>query len=238
MPRSIQLITLCVAYCSITYELLLAHSLSSLLGNTLLRYSMTIGIYICSLGLGAIILDRYRIKYPLSVLIKVEIVLSIVGMSTPVIVFAMDALAQSLAHWLQIPFDHSLIQSFNKIQMHGLIIFIGILSRFEIPLLWQWAEQQTHKKASAQVLAIDYLGTVIGAVAFPLLILPIFGLTVAAMSTGLINVLVALMLLMKQGVYCSKMTIICLSCVALAIVGMIWHTTINQWIIHQLFFIY
>ena len=38
-------ITFVLAFCSIVYELLLGQTLSAFLGNTVLRYSVTIGLY-------------------------------------------------------------------------------------------------------------------------------------------------------------------------------------------------
>src|SRR5262249_12617954 len=48
-------LTAVIALCSIVYELLLAQTLSALLGNTVLRYSVTIGCFLGALGLGAIL---------------------------------------------------------------------------------------------------------------------------------------------------------------------------------------
>ena len=42
-------ITFILAFCSIVYELLLGQTLSAFLGNTVLRYSVTIGLYMMSL---------------------------------------------------------------------------------------------------------------------------------------------------------------------------------------------
>ena len=69
----IYLITLLVAYCSIVYELLMAQTLSVLMGNTVMRYSITIGIYLASLGLGAMLCERGHEKDTSRRLVRVEI---------------------------------------------------------------------------------------------------------------------------------------------------------------------
>ena len=43
-----------LAFCGLSYELILAQGLSAFLDNTVLRYSTTIGLYMFALGLGAL----------------------------------------------------------------------------------------------------------------------------------------------------------------------------------------
>ena len=46
-------LTLLVAFCSIVYELIFSQALTVIFGGTVIRYSMTIGLYLFSLGIGA-----------------------------------------------------------------------------------------------------------------------------------------------------------------------------------------
>ena len=71
-------ITLMVAYCSIVYELLMAQTLSAIMGNTVLRYSITIGVYLASLGVGALLCGHSE-KGPVQRLIRIEILLTLIG---------------------------------------------------------------------------------------------------------------------------------------------------------------
>ena len=48
-------LTFIVSFCSIVYELLLAQTLSTVLGNTVVRYSLTIGFYLAAKGIGAML---------------------------------------------------------------------------------------------------------------------------------------------------------------------------------------
>ena len=75
----IYLITFIVAFCSIVYELLMAQTLSLLTGNSVLRYSTTIGLYLASLGLGAFLCTNKRLVRSVETLWKVEILLSLIG---------------------------------------------------------------------------------------------------------------------------------------------------------------
>jgi len=77
--------------------------------------------------------------------------------------------------------------------MFSLIFIIGALVGMEIPLL---TGVLSHKKrirdSIADVLSLDYLGALIGSVAFPLVLLPQLGLIRSSFAIGLITILTAL----------------------------------------------
>lgn len=70
-------ITFVLALGSVLYELVLAQTLSSVMGNTTYRYNMTIGLYIASMGVGAALVDKFSSLHEREYFVKVEIVLSI-----------------------------------------------------------------------------------------------------------------------------------------------------------------
>ena len=71
--------TFILAFCSIAYELLLGQSLSAFLGNTVLRYSVTIGLYMLSTGIGAMFAEGKLVKRPMITLLKIELLLTVTG---------------------------------------------------------------------------------------------------------------------------------------------------------------
>ena len=75
----VYLVTFVLAFCSIVYELLLGQTLSAFLGNTVLRYSVTIGLYMMSLGIGSMIAEGRLVKRPVTGLLRIEILLTVVG---------------------------------------------------------------------------------------------------------------------------------------------------------------
>jgi len=117
----IYIFTLVLAFCSIVYELLLGQILSAFLGNTVLRYSVTIGLYLFSMGVGAIIAEGRFVKHPIITLQRVEILLTLLGSLSMVMLHIID--------WLTLP------DLFLSLFAHSLIILIGVLTGFEIPLL-------------------------------------------------------------------------------------------------------
>jgi spermidine synthase len=69
---------------------------------------------------------------------------------------------------------------------------VGLLIGFEIPIVARIAaERSAFRKAIADVLSLDYVGALLGALLFPLVLLPSFGFTATSFVIGLANVLVA-----------------------------------------------
>jgi spermidine synthase len=80
--------------------------------------------------------------------------------------------------------------------MVGLTIAIGILVGLEIPFLMRiLAPSGGVRRSVAHVLGLDYVGALIGSLAFPLLLLPHLGLFRASFAIALLNLLVAIVTL-------------------------------------------
>jgi len=167
---------LIVALCGITYELIIGTVSSYLIGNSVYQFSLTIGFFMFAMGVGSLLtklLDDRLIRN----FILVEMVLALVGGACSLLLF------------MAFPLVHAL---YNTV-MFGLILMIGVLVGLEIPILTTILAQRTGTRDSiAEVLSLDYLGALIGSVAFPLFLLPQLGLVRSSFVIGLINALTAL----------------------------------------------
>ncbi|MFC1817006.1 spermidine synthase [Thermodesulfobacteriota bacterium] len=193
----IYVITLIVAYCSILYELLLAQTLSALMGNTVLRYSITIGVYLASLGIGAMLCEKGDEQECSNRLIRIEIWLSIIGGLAVLIICSFDVFHRFLISsqsFFNYGFGNYIRPVLFFTLSHTIIALIGILSGFEIPLLIALSEAKKPNTMNV-VLGIDYFGSLLGAVLFPLLLLPKLGVFAVAYLTGLLNAIACILLL-------------------------------------------
>lgn len=175
--------TFVLAFCSIVYELLLGQSLSAFMGNTVLRYSVTIGLYLFSMGIGALIAEGRFVKHPIITLQRIEILMTLLGALSIVLLHVVD--------WLGPP------EIVFSLFAHSLIVLIGIFTGFEIPLL---IAVQNLEKADSEnkVLGIDYIGAFIGTIAFAFVFYPKLGLVQTALFVALLNALVGAMLITQQ----------------------------------------
>ncbi len=198
----IYLITLIVAYCSIVYELLMAQTLSALMGDTVMRYSITIGVYLASLGAGAMLCEKSDEQGSASRLIRIEIWLSIVGGLSVFFISSFDVFHRFLMT-SQSFFSYGAGNAVRPVLFfvlcNAVIVLVGILSGFEIPLLIALSEAKKPNTMNI-VLGIDYFGSLLGAVLFPLLLLPGLGLFAVSYLTGLLNAIACILILIFKPV--------------------------------------
>lgn len=176
-------IKLILSFCSIVYELLLAQALSAFLENTVLRYSVTIGLYLFSMGMGALICEGRHVKQPVISLLKIEIALSVIG-----------GFCIVLLHCCGI-FDFSRMGF--MIVGHGLIILIGILTGFELPLMLEFAQIKRLKWENT-ILGLDYFGAFLGTLFFAFLFYPKMGLVHTAFFIALLNSIAGVFLFFQK----------------------------------------
>jgi spermidine synthase len=166
---------LMIALCGITYELLIGTLSSYLLGNSVTQFSITIGLFLTSMGLGSF-LSRWVRRRLLPTFIAVEIVIGLVGGLSAPLLFAAFAFTRAYVPAMVVT-----------------AIAIGTLVGLEIPVLTRVVREYAELRvAISQVLTWDYAGALCGALLFPLLLLPRLGLVAAAIVVGLTNLLVAL----------------------------------------------
>ena len=135
-------ITVILAFCSIVYELLLANTLALVTGNYIWWQSLTIGIYIGGLGLGAYFSEKLRDTY--KSIINIEIALSFLGAFSVFYVYILHGSYKYMdnlfyytgdfqsAFYLQNLF---ILKFVFFIMIQSLTFVIGLLSGFEIPLM-------------------------------------------------------------------------------------------------------
>ncbi len=176
-PRAavLQVSVLVVALCGIVYELLIATASSYLLGDSVRQFSVTIGLFMAAMGLGAYI-TRFINSNLIARFVIIEILVALVGGLSTVILFVVFP-------W----------SGFYQPTMYGLIIIIGTFVGMEIPLLTRVLSKDGDiQRSIADVLSLDYVGALIGSVAFPLFLLPFLGLFRASFVIGFFNAGVAL----------------------------------------------
>ena len=164
-----------VAACGLVYELVAGAVSAYLLGNAITQYSLVIGVFLCAMGLGSW-LARFIRGDLLRRFVQIELVLALVGGLSSLSTYAFGA-------WLSAWFGPL---------FYGQLVFIGALVGLEIPLLVRLLkEDQRIEEALSDALALDYVGALLGALAFPFLALPFLGMTRASLAFGLLNLAVA-----------------------------------------------
>ena len=145
-----------VALCGIVYQLIIGTVSSYLLGNSVYQFSITIGFFMFAMGIGSYI-SKFIGGNLIARFIQVEVALALIGGIC------------SLALFFAFPYAPFLYQ----VVMFFFILSIGALVGLEIPLLTRiLADGSGTRRSIANVMSLDYIGALVGSVAFPLMLLP------------------------------------------------------------------
>jgi spermidine synthase len=161
---------LILSACAILYELLISTVSTYLLGSSVLHFSVTIGLFLSFLGVGSW-LSKFLNEPLLPRFIFIELLLGLVGGFSALILYLGNAYFEAY---------------------YGLLFtttaLVGTLAGMEIPLLTRLLEKtESLRTLIAHVLTFDYLGALVASLAFPLILLPIFGTMRTAFVVGLLN---------------------------------------------------
>lgn len=170
---------LVVSICAISYELIIGTLSSYLLGNSVTQFSLTIGIFLFAMGVGAFISQKIT-KRLFFYFVLTEILIAVIGGFSTTILYA----------------TFVTIEDAYVPVMIFLILAIGTCIGLEVPLLTRIAAANSAlPKAIAAVFSFDYLGALIGSVAFPLVFLPILGVSLTSYCMALLNIAVSILTL-------------------------------------------
>jgi spermidine synthase len=182
---TIYAISFLTAFCSLIYELQYSQLLSVLYGNSVLRYSLTIGLYLFSLGIGSFSFRLFVKRKTEEVLWTSQILLALIG---PLGIVGVIWLDSELFKMFQLN-----AQNYAIFLAHVPIVITGILAGIQIPLLSVLGNDiKKRQDMFVEVLGIDYFGSLIGAVSYGLFLYPQIGLIKTAFLVGAINCLLAL----------------------------------------------
>lgn len=173
---SLLYINVCIiATCGLIYELLAGTLASYVLGDSVTQFSLIIGVYLSSMGVGAW-LSGYLTKHLARRFVDIELGVALVGgLSAPILFMSFAYL-----DWF-------------RIILFGKVFLIGTLVGLELPLLMRLLKENVKfKDLVARVLTFDYLGALVASLMFPLLFVPTLGLVRTSLFFGICNAAVAL----------------------------------------------
>ncbi len=179
--RLLLVTTLLISVCSIIYELLISSISSYLQGDSVTQFSITIGLYMSAMGIGSYI-SKYIKNKLFNKFVFIEMGVGILGGFSSLILFLVNIYTEI---YIMI--------------MYILIVLIGILVGLEIPLLTRIIEnnESNVRKNLANIFTFDYIGGLVGSILFPILLFPKLGFITTAFLVGTINIVVALIIVLK-----------------------------------------
>ncbi len=160
------------AACGLVYELELVALASYLVGDEVTQASVVLSVMVFAMGCGSLLAKRLRDRAA-AAFAAVESTLALVGGLSVMVLYAVFA-------WY----------GRAGVAMVGCAFAIGVLIGAEVPLLMtlvQRIRRQDAGGAVADLFAADYVGALVGGLAFPFLLLPHLGQLTGALATGGVN---------------------------------------------------
>ncbi|CAM5585436.1 polyamine aminopropyltransferase [Streptomyces griseorubiginosus] len=168
------------AACGLVYELELVALASYLIGDSVTQASVVLSVMVFAMGIGSLAAKRLR-GLAAAAFGALEALLALVGGCSAMALYAVFAWTgdwggpwASGPRWLLVAFS----------------LAIGLLIGAEVPLLMELIQRIRRQDAGgavADLFAADYVGALVGGLAFPFLLLPQLGQLTGALLTGAVN---------------------------------------------------
>lgn len=170
--------TFIIATCGLIYELVAGTLASYLLGDSITQFSIIIGTYLFSMGVGSY-LSKYFNGNLIAWFIKIEIIVGLIGGFSAPILFVLFPIVSSF-----------------KLVLYTFVFFTGMLVGLEIPLLMRILQNKVaFKDLVSKVFTVDYIGALLASLVFPLILVPYLGIIRTSLLFGILNIAIGLYLL-------------------------------------------
>ena len=230
--------TLTVAFCSFVYEMVFSQLITVIFGGAAIRYATTIGLYMFFLGIGSFMTSR--MGDPEDNFQRLEIYMALSPLGFIYIIWIST---------LSLGASTSLALSYLP------IIIVGFFSGMEMPVLTELLGRKGERNVSigksmdklydytvglvfdidrdkestdfSEILGVDYVGSLVGAIAYAIFLYPRLGLVTTIMIVGALNAVVAFIFCVRrsQGMKIMIITILLISSYG---VGLMFHSQINE----------
>lgn len=175
MGKALLISVALISTCGLVYELIAGALASYLLGDSVTQFSLIIGTYLFSMGIGSY-LSKYFKKGLLERFIQVELLVGLIGGFSAAVLF--------------VAFEH--VHSF-RLLLFSFVVITGALVGLEIPLLMRiLKDEYDFSDLVSKIFSIDYVGALFASLLFPLVLVPYLGLLRTSFLFGGLNVLVGL----------------------------------------------
>jgi spermidine synthase len=178
----IYFISFATSLCSFAYQQTLVLALSEVTFSFVQSQAFGLGAYLLGMGLASIAFEKLR-AYTWEGFLRVEIILSILGVLSIVYVYAAEMF---LTYFLKF-----INPSFYGIFILPWIILIGFFSGLEMPFLFKLRPDLP----ISRIVAANYFGALAGSVAVPFFFLPVLDLPLSSIVLAGINLSLALLVI-------------------------------------------
>ena len=168
--------TFLIAICGLIYQLLEGTLSSYLLGDSIYHFSLVIGLFMSSMGIGSW-LSRFIEENLEAAFVKLQLTIAILGGFSAFILF----------------FAFAYIDNYDAF-LYLITVALGTMLGIEIPLIIRILKESFSLKTNiSNVFTVDYIGALFASLLFPLVLVPKLGLMQTSFLFGMVNLFVGAM---------------------------------------------
>ncbi|CAA6806338.1 MAG: Spermidine synthase (EC [uncultured Sulfurovum sp.] len=168
--------TFLIAISGLVYQLLEGTLSSYLMGDSIYHFSLVIGLFMSSMGIGAW-LSRFIEENLERAFVKLQLAIALLGGFSAFILF----------------FAFAYINNYDAF-LYLVTVLLGSMLGIEIPLIIRILKESFSLKTNiSNVFTVDYIGALFASLLFPLVLVPKLGLMQTSFLFGLLNLFVATM---------------------------------------------
>ena len=168
--------TFIIAICGLVYELLESTISSYLLGDSIYHFSLIIGLFMSSMGVGAW-LSRFVGEHVARAFVILQSIIAFVGGFSAFVLF----------------YAFAYIDNY-EVFLYLITIALGSMLGVEIPLIMRILKESFELKTNiSNVFTADYIGALVASLLFPLVLVPRLGLMQTSFLFGMLNLFVGAM---------------------------------------------
>ncbi|WP_130733420.1 polyamine aminopropyltransferase [Flavobacterium sp. J27] len=167
-----------ISTCGLIYELIAGTLASYLLGDSITQFSLIIGIYLFSMGIGSYLSKFFQSDNLIKRFIEIEILIGLIGgLSAPLLFLIFNRV------------------DFFEFYLYFIVFVIGCLVGLEIPLLMNILKDKFQfSTLVSNVFTFDYIGALIASILFPVFFIPYLGLIETSIVFGIVNISTGLLM--------------------------------------------
>lgn len=219
-----------VAFCSFVYEMVYSEILTVLFGGGATRYATTIGLYMFSLGIGSFMteglsskpnnfqrLETYIAFAPLGFIFIIGLQLLPLDSGFLLILSHIPVLLVGFLSGMEIPLVSGMMNDKDTSERIFITKIFRDLGTKTVNLIYAFigiffTTRKTDSKADSfsEILGVDYLGSLVGAVGYALVLYPDLGLIPTVFFLGLLNALVGVAIALRYSDTSRKLLVIAL----------------------------
>lgn len=188
--REVLVLTFLLSAISLVYEMAVTACFVMMTGDEVFWQSLTVGIYLAALGVGAALAGRGKAGAPAERLYKIELALALAGALAAAWIMSCETVYRTYYRFFR---DASMAASLfpyalTLVACSGATILIGVLSGYELPLMLElWRESRREPEEFRWVLGFNYFGALAGSLLFSLALLPGLDILYTGVAAAAVN---------------------------------------------------